>query len=129
MSFNDDYYKASTPEEHKDEMERLCEEIKKSSLVNHVIINDFGRYSNFDIHIYPDLEIPYLTQKLKKVVSDAILKLELKCSISECFPAKRLKIINPQTRNNFFNRSFWAFDIDYNQYDRASNSFSEGLSS
>lgn len=129
MSFNDDYYKASTPEEHKDEMERLCEEIKKSPLINDAIINDFGRYSNFDLHIYPDLEIPYITQKVKKIVADAISTLKLKCTLSQCFPAERLKKANWRTGKKDFTRSFWAFDIDYNQYNKEQNSFSQGLSS
>ena len=38
MSFNDDYYKAKTPDTHKEEMERLCEELEKSDLIEHALI-------------------------------------------------------------------------------------------
>ena len=123
MSFNDDYYKAKTPDTHKEEMERLCEELEKSDLIEHALINDFGRYSNFDIHIYPVLTTTHITQRLKGLVSKAIKELSLNVKMNDVFPAIRKKT---EFRIEY-DRSFWAFDLDYNSFDRSTNTFSEGI--
>lgn len=128
MSFNHNYNEAKTPEEHRNEIELLCEEIKKSPLVDDAIINDFGRYSNFDIHIYPVLKGERITLSLKSIVTKAIKSLKLNCKKGSVFPAyKKYETVFSDRRFVGYDRSYWAFDVDYNSYDKGSNTFSEGI--
>lgn len=126
--FNEDYHQAKTPEDHKEQVESLCEKLKESDLVEDAMINDFGRYSNFDIFVFPTSKDGATTKKLKALINRTIKALGLKCQISKSFPSQRkYKTYFGQRVNDGWTKSFWQFDIDYNSYDAASNSFSAGI--
>lgn len=122
----DCYENARTPEDHVSEIESLCVKLQESPLVESAMINDFGRYSNFDIFVVPTQKDSKTTNSLKKLVRDTIKELQLKCKLRQANPARKTKEVvwSYGIAEPVWDRNYWSFDIDYNSYDASTNSFS-----
>lgn len=114
----------ATPEEHISAMKALCETLRSHPAIEDIGINDWGRFSNFDIHIVPAEHNRHTTRKLKALVKKALR--DSGAHLRDVFPpTAQYRWCNIARKNELigYDRCFWAFDIDYNDYDIDTNSF------
>lgn len=114
----------ATPDEHIESMKALCETLAANETIRSAWVDDWGRYSNFAVMVVPMHHDRHTTNRLK-----ALVKRELRgtgAHLRECFPPEPEVIWNScEQRREIrgYNRDFWSFDVDYREYDAASNSF------
>ena len=125
-----------TPQNQVELIELFCEKMKEHEIVNDCMINDYGRYGNFDIFIYAETMNRTNTNKLKKLVRVTIEHLKTiseDCDVmslhyrSHSAPTAIRKWCryDEKTKLIGYDRDFWSFDIDFSQYHSESNSFPE----
>lgn len=114
-----------TPEEHIEAIKEVCANLEKEPLILAVDINDWGRFSNFELHVLPSEHTRHTTRQLT-----ALIKRHLKGT------GARLRMIFPpiaqyewdgiekKKKKVGYDRAFWGVDVDYREYDIESNSFS-----
>lgn len=113
-----------TPQEHIDAIKALCADLEQEKLIEAIDINDWGRYSNFDLHIVPSEHTRHTTRQLK-----ALIKRHLKgtgAHLREVFPPiaqYEWDSIERKQKKTGYDRIFWAVDVDFREYDIESNSF------
>lgn len=114
-----------TPDEHVDAIKTLCEKLSADPMIKSAEINDWGRFSNFDVHIVPMEHNRHTTRKLKAAVKKALAGTG--AHLRDVFPPTaeyRWCSVNRKNELIGYDRCFWAFDIDYFEYDPEINRFS-----
>lgn len=113
-----------TPDDHIGAMKSFCADLESHVLIEAAQINDWGRFSNFDIHVLPSAHDRHTTRRLT-----ALIKRRLKgtgAHLRDVFPpTAQYEWDNIEKRNRKvgYDRSFWVFDIDFMKYDKETNSF------
>ncbi|WP_415913148.1 hypothetical protein [Neptuniibacter sp. QD37_11] len=105
-------------------MRLACEVLNDNPLVKEAVLDDWGRYGNFTVLIYPAEHTRGTTSQLKGLVRRTLKNHG--AHMRQCFPPepeyqydsyeKKRKIVG-------YNCSFWKFDIDFMNYSESSNSF------
>lgn len=111
-----------TPDNHIDIINELCEIIKENDYIEDCMINDWGRYSNFDIFVYPVNQERSTTNKIKKIIKESISTL-IKYSDDTHSKSVHFKVANTPVavyRTNYgkrekvgYDRSFYSIDVDF----------------
>lgn len=86
-------------------------------------IDDWGRFGNFVMQVYPRTLDRSTTARLKAIVRKLLPKGVV---LRDCFgpdPIKR-KDWDGRTKVVGYTRNYWAFDLDYMVYDKEGNRFS-----
>lgn len=113
-----------TPSEHVEAIKSLCISLEEESLIKAAEVNDWGRFSNFDVHIAPVEHTRHTTRQIK-----ALVKRKLKgtgAHLRNIFPPiaqYEWDSIEKKSKKVGYDRSFWVIDIDYYKYDLETNSF------
>ena len=113
-----------TPEEHVELIKSLCEELEKDPMIKAVDLNDWGRFSNFDVHIVPTEHTRHTTRQLKALVKKALKGTG--AHLREVFPPTaeyRWCSVFRRSELVGYDRTFWAFDIDFREYFEEVNRF------
>lgn len=113
----------ATPESQISAMKAFAQELQENELVKSAHIDDWGRFGNFTLHVTPANHDRNTTRRLQALVRK---HMPSGAHLRETFPPtatrkSRWPGIKPEIT---YDRSFWAFDIDYQYYDRDSNTFS-----
>lgn len=114
-----------TPENHVEEMKALCEKLASDPMIKSAEINDWGRFSNFEIHIVPARHTRHSTVQLKALVNKAIKNTG--SHLRDVFPpVAKYEWDSIERKNKLigYDRNYWGFDIDYQEYDPENNQFS-----
>lgn len=109
----------NTPQLHIDQMNALALKLmeKHGNLIRRACIDDWGRNSNFVLFAWPVHGTRHFTAKVQAAVRKELQAGNIPAKIRECF-APDLKL---QKATGY--RAHWAIDIDYQQYQRATNTF------
>lgn len=113
-----------TEQSHIDAMRNFCTELESEGLVKSAHVDDWGRYSNFTVHIVPLSHDRTTTTRLKALVGKRLPK---EAHLRECFgpdPVREYDSYLQTTKLRGYSRRFWVFDVDYQTYHPTSNSFS-----
>lgn len=107
-----------TPDNRVDIVHELCEIISKNPHVDHAYVNDFGRYSNFDIHIVPTNYGKGIYQRINKVFKDAVEEIKINCKDDEAKSVHGQYSSSPEYTKTHAGRkeyykSFYSFDVDF----------------
>lgn len=120
----------ATAQEQIDAIKDFCSSLERDPDINVVILNDWGRFGNFDVHVYPVNPQTAKNSQVKAIITKAVRQIE---------GAHLRRIFAPDVgRKRYFNRKrgcfmvkpsgrlrdFWTVDVDYMQYDPETNSFS-----
>lgn len=116
-------------------IENICIEIETHPNVSNCQINDYGKYGNFDIFIEPKEMKRTNTNVFKSLVNKAIQKITKENGDGIDIPEIRTYYAPYVTKREWcyhteksvikcYDKKYWTFDIDFNQYDKESNSFS-----
>lgn len=114
----------STPDSHIAAMREFCAKLENEGLVAAAHVDDWGRYSNFSVHIVPLKHDRTTTSRLKALVRK---RLPGEAHLRECFGPDPIYERNSYTRTSTlrgYTRNFWVFDVDYQDYDPETNRFS-----
>ena len=121
----------TTPEQIAS-MNELCEKLKNSMigsrfLFRSAIVNDWGRFGNFDIHVVPMIHDRTSTNRIKAAVNKL---LPAGCKLREIFGPDTIReydSYNRRYRKTGYSRDYWAIDIDFQEYHSGLNRFSSQL--
>lgn len=102
----------TTPQEHIYEIRNVCAQLEAEPNIREAVCDDWGRFSNFQLLVYPKVYDRFFTVRLK-----ALLKKRLPkgAHIRQVFP--------PARGDQRSRSSYWLVDVDFNTYDSASNMF------
>lgn len=101
----------------------MCEAMVKAGVVANAYVNDWGRFGNFDVFVYPLVHDRHTTRRLQAIVKKFMPK---GAHLREMFGPDPIREWNPWTRKSKligYTRKFWSVDIDYQHYDAGTNSF------
>ena len=123
-----------TTEEQVKKIQALVFELSVNENVDRAEINDWGRFGNFDVHVYPKMEKTsvgtYRLSNKKRFVS---IKKQLKIIIKkydgvilrEIHEPDRKDIYDPNLSKNIGGcvRNYLSIDLDYQEYNSETNTF------
>lgn len=119
-----------TPDDHINAVKALAEKIKSEAFIANCIVDDWGRFSNFqlmvavDKHEFNTVSKGILTRKINAVF-DRILK-ETGAHRRETFsPIANYRWCGYEKKRILegYDRTYWVVDIDFHKFNAASNSF------
>lgn len=118
----------NTSQNQIDEMRDLVAAMEENESIKEAIVDDWGRYGNFQILVVPNEHTRSATLKIKALVKKVISDNNIQAQVRE--------IISPEPiRESWFDgyrrvnkvvgysRSFWMIDIDYSTYHPEINAF------
>lgn len=111
---------------HKENVENLCLRISKHPEIQSAIINDFGFFDNFEIHIVPEEHNRSSTNRIKKIVKKELKDKSLAhtgAHLREYFSPERKQKTIHGIRKIVYDRNYWSFDIDFQSFDLNANRF------
>jgi len=125
-----------TPENQRQLMQTFCNMVSDYDIVNECMINDFGRYGNFEIFIFPHKMEKSNTNKLKKIVRVTLEQLKANSEDIDALKLHLRQYIAPVAKRTWcsydeisrisgYDREFWSFDIDFSEYNSEENFFPE----
>jgi len=94
-------------------MRGLCSQLEASPLVNQAHLDDWGRHGNFIVMIWPVKHARTTTNQLKAAVRRCLK--DTKAEMRQCF--------SPERRSWGYHVDYWKFDVDFEEYDPATNLF------
>ena len=101
-----------TPEDHVLMMKACC--VKANSFgIGEFVVEDWGRFSNFSVSVYPARPSGHATRSIRAVLAKV---LPVGAHLREVHAPDR-------DRSGQYVRDFWAVDVDFKQYDPQSNEF------
>lgn len=123
-----------TPDNQFTLISSLCEKIKSNELVFDCIVNDYGRFGNFEIFITPHKIEKSTTNRLKKIVKCAIQDLKEYSDDTDSssihvrtyfapIAVRKWCHYDEKTKKVGYDKDYWSFDIDFKSFDSSSNSF------
>lgn len=101
----------------------LCQALEANPDIKAAHVDDWGRYGNFTIMVTPKEHTRSTTQRLKRLVGAALPEA---AHLRDCFgpdPVYERRYGGRRVKVGY-TRKFWAFDIDFQRYCPATNSFS-----
>lgn len=112
-----------TPDEHIEAVKALCERVAHDPQIKSCYVDDWGRFSNFQVILYPAVLDRGTTARLK-----ALLRKQLPqgSQLREMHGPDRVREwdrYERRYRNMGYSRKFWMVDIDYQAYNPETNSF------
>lgn len=114
------YMNYITPQNHIDEIKKICEDISSHDYIDNCSINDWGRYSNFSIIIKPKIHNKSSTNIIKKIVKNSLKESE--AHIRQYFSPKLQ--FSSLLHKQYYDTEFWTFDIDFKNFNFYTNTFS-----
>lgn len=122
---------ATTPEQ-VEIVREFCEKLRCNPKTLDVVLNDWGRHGNFEVHLYPKNPTDAKTARVKSIVTQA-LRGEKRFHVRQIIPPDPHyamvwsgKAGRMMPRRCGYARSYWAIDLDFQEYDAESNTFKEG---
>lgn len=115
----------STPSSHIEAMKAMCESIAQDPQVKACLVDDWGRFSNFQIMIYPTVLDRTTTNRLRAVLRK---HMPQGAHLREMFGPSLVREWDRYSRvyrNIGYSRKYWMVDIDYHEYDPEANHFKE----
>jgi hypothetical protein len=124
-----------TTEEQIETINKVTAEIAKIDCVNDAEINDWGRFGNFDLHVYPKMDLlsEYglfrLSNKMRfpSVLKQIRLVLkkypEIKFREHHLPDRKDVYDSNIQKNVSGLVRNYMSLDLDFMDYDETTNTF------
>lgn len=123
----------STPTEHIEAMRAAAERIQNIDFIHNCIVDDWGRYSNFQLIVYvkddafKNTNKGLLTRRIKKAFNDALK--DTGAHLREIFsPTPIYRNIGGTSYGkrivDRYDRTYWMVDVDFKQYNKESNFFS-----
>lgn len=122
----------TTPDVHIDSIQSLVKKIADHPLIAYCVVDDYGRFSNFQIVVrftndtFADTNKGILTRKLNAMF-DKLLK-GTGAHRRETFSPTAQTKWNPYSEKNEitgYDRTYWMIDIDFHNFDASSNYFDE----
>lgn len=113
----------ATTDEQIEAMRSMCRTLEEDALVKEARVDDWGRFGNFSILIWPQQHDRSTTTRLKALVRKALPK---GAHLREVFGPDPIRDYNPYSRTSKivgYSRKFWAIDIDYQAFCPETNSF------
>ena len=121
---------ATTPEQIEI-IREFCEKLRCNPKTLDVVLNDWGRHGNFEVHLYPKNPTDAKTARVKSIVAQA-LRGENRFHVRQIIPPDLLyamvwsdKAGRMMLRRCGYAWSYWAIDLDFQEYDDESNTFKE----
>ena len=120
----------STPQEHIDAVRELAAKIEVADGISGCIVDDWGRFSNFQIIV--DVDSPVfrntnkgiLTRKINAMIDKALKDTGAHRRSTHAPEARRVWCSYDQKKKiTGYNRTYWMVDIDFHNFDAANNSF------
>lgn len=117
-----------TPDNQIEMATRFCQIMEEHEVVSECMVNDYGRYGNFDIFVYPEKIERSTTNKIKKAIRLSIEKVQEEFKDDEDSPELHLRQVNPatairkwckydeKTKIIGYDRNFWTVDLDFKVY-------------
>lgn len=113
----------TTTQTQIDEMKAMAARIEEDPSIKTAYIDDWGRFGNFALFVTPRHHDRSTTLRLRALVRKALPET---AHLRECFgpdPIREYRHYSGKTQIVGYSRSYWVFDIDYQHYDRETNSF------
>lgn len=120
----------STPQEHVSAIKNLAKKIESNEYISSCIVDDWGRFSNFQVivevtdEVFATANKGILTRKINAVF-DNLLK-ETGAHRRETFSPEAYRKWCPyekKMKTTGYDRDFWMVDIDFNHFNAETNSF------
>lgn len=110
-----------TPQSHIDAVRTMCATIKAHPAIKDVVLNDWGRFSNFEVFVYPH-QVGGVTAAamVRRVVAAAVPRSARVRQVFSPTPVYRWG------RKAGYDRDFYAVDVDFHHYDVETNRFDGG---
>lgn len=124
-----------TTEEQIHAVKRFAAELSKLDCMNDAEINDWGRFGNFDLHVYPKMDfiekhgLYRLSNKMRFPSILKQIKIVLKkypdIKLREYYLPDRRDIYDKDEQRNISGliRQYVSLDLDYLDYDSETNTF------
>lgn len=119
-----------TTESQIESIRQLALEMERSTLIRRVIVNDWGRFGNFDVHVYPTDPQSADNRKVQASVRKYIKEHLPAAHVRQIFAPDRVRVRYWNNKRERFMtkpgpraRDFWAVDIDFQEYDSETNTF------
>lgn len=110
---------SETTKEQIAEMKAMAERLEQDPLVDSAWMDDWGRYGNFTLIVTPTTWDRTTTNRLKGLVNRATQTT--KAHLRGVFPPERTG--KDHMGRTLYHARFWKFDIDYQVYCQATDSF------
>lgn len=109
-------------------MRELVERLEKDSLVRHAVLDDWGRYGNFQVIVYPVTADRHTTNRLRGLLNRLLKGHEAHLrSLFGPDPVKERTYSDKSGRMEDrvvgYHRDYWMIDIDYHPYNSDTNTF------
>lgn len=95
-------------------MKALAALVEQDTRVHTATIDDWGRYGNFTLLVWPQVHTRTTTNQLKSLVRK--LCNGKSYHLRQCLPPER-------TAEGSYHKDFWSFDLDYFTYQPDTNRF------
>lgn len=103
-----------------EEIRAICETLAQDPLIKTAVVDDWGRFGNFQIMVVPVNHDRKTTTRIRGAVLRAIRQTG--ATLRSLFGPDLIR--SKRGRPARYSRSFWMVDLDYESYDPVTNSFS-----
>lgn len=121
----------STPQAHIDDMKSIAKQIQDLDFVQSCYVDDWGRYSNFQLVLFVEPAVFNTTNKgvlTRRIQSrfNALLKGTGAHLRNVYSPTAQYRVHPGSERRQVcgYDRKYWMIEVDYQHYDSHSNTFS-----
>lgn len=112
-----------TTQSQIEEMKAMATRLAADPSIKFAYVDDWGRFGNFQLFVTPLHHDRSTTLRLRALVRKA---LPGNANLRECFGPDPIREYSRYSRSSHivgYSRSYWVFDVDYQHYDRETNSF------
>jgi hypothetical protein len=120
-----------TAEDHVEQIKALANLLSQDRMVSKASLDDWGRYSNFSLCIAPNSPDRFTTNRLKGLVGRLMAKEGIKAKVRGVIvPERKYEQVYDYRAEKWIKkpsgyvRAYWMFDIDYQDFNAATNQFS-----
>lgn len=112
-----------TTQSQIEEMKAMAKRLAADPSIKFAYIDDWGRFGNFSLFVTPRHHDRSTTLRLSALVRKSLPE---NAHLRECFGPDPIREYSRYSRSSHivgYSRSYWVFDVDYQHYDRETNSF------